>query len=503
MCRPRAGVFKVNRKKPEGLIMRKLLATAKKETITLLRDIPGLTILFIMPLFMLIVVTLTQDKALKNLAGTKTTVLLVDNDHSALGESVEKGLLESGFFEVKKTKGSHNLSSDDVTKAVFNGDYQLGIIIPKGATDSASKRAKKLITESFVKENAFSDSAITANSRSKVIIYLNPTINESYRSSVVSSIKMLMQGAEIKIMLDNFFEVLPGQLDKQYKSTLALEMMKQLEYLKKQFMEQVKAKMGPIAAQNIDWGSAEQKRPELSQDLKLNVSKNNFPWRAENIIEIQEQYAKNARSTIRPTVVQNNVPAFTLFAMFFIVIPLSGSLITERNEGAYNRLRTLPVSYLSLLSGKVLVYSIVCLLQFVMMILVGIYLLPVMQMQSLVIGTNYFTIFVAALSSALAAVGFGLLIGTLAKSHGQAAMFGSVMVVILGILGGIFIPVYLMPAQLKFISNISPIRWGIDSFLYIFVREGNIQNIFAEIIKLIAFFGIALTLSLYTFVRRV
>jgi ABC-2 type transport system permease protein len=82
-------------------------------------------------------------------------------------------------------------------------------------------------------------------------------------------------------------------------------------------------------------------------------------------------------------------------------------------------------------------------------------------------------------------------------------MFGSSMVVVLAILGGAFIPVHLMPGSMKLLSNISPIRWGIDSFLFIFVREGDIASIITEVMKLVSFFIIALLISLKTFVRRI
>jgi ABC-2 type transport system permease protein len=218
---------------------------------------------------------------------------------------------------------------------------------------------------------------------------------------------------------------------------------------------------------------------------------------------VKEIIASHRQETIKPTVVQNNVPAFALFAMFFIVIPLSGSLITEKNEGAYNRLRTLPISYFTILSSKTVVYVIVCLLQLLMMMAVGIWFFPaVFGMPALQTGNHVGLILVSALASALAAVGFGMLIGTLSHTIGQAAMFGSLFVVILSILGGIFIPVYLMPAPLQAVSIISPIRWGLDSFLDIFVRKATFAAVLPNICRLIVFFVLVQFISLFSFVKR-
>jgi ABC-2 type transport system permease protein len=102
----------------------------------------------------------------------------------------------------------------------------------------------------------------------------------------------------------------------------------------------------------------------------------------------------------------------------------------------------------------------------------------------------------------MAATGFGLMVGAFANSQGQAALFGSVMVVILGVLSGTFLPVYLMPKAIQYISLLSPIRWGIDNYLDIFIREGTLVNVFPNILRLLAFFVLAMIVSIVIFARR-
>ena len=97
------------------------------------------------------------------------------------------------------------------------------------------------------------------------------------------------------------------------------------------------------------------------KDIAMEVPEINFPWKPGSLIDIKEIIAREKQAQVVPSMVQNNVPGFALFAMFFIVIPLSGSLITERGSGTASRLRTLPVSSLTLLAGKIIVYVIVCL----------------------------------------------------------------------------------------------------------------------------------------------
>jgi ABC-2 type transport system permease protein len=69
------------------------------------------------------------------------------------------------------------------------------------------------------------------------------------------------------------------------------------------------------------------------------------------------------------------------------------------------------------------------------------------------------------------------------------------MVVILAILGGIFVPTYMMPEVLRKISMVSPLRWGTDAFLGVFARNEGIARIWPELLLLIGFFCISLVLS--------
>jgi len=69
--------------------MKKYFPIIKKEFLQLVRDIPGLSILFLMPALMLILITLTQEKVLTGIE-SGLNVILVDNDSSMLGDSIYK-----------------------------------------------------------------------------------------------------------------------------------------------------------------------------------------------------------------------------------------------------------------------------------------------------------------------------------------------------------------------------------------------------------------------------
>ena len=145
----------------------------------------------------------------------------------------------------------------------------------------------------------------------------------------------------------------------------------------------------------------------------------------------------------------------------------------------------------------------VCLIQFLLMIMVGLWLLPsVFGYSSFHFGHQYFAILLATISAGLAAIGFGLLVGTCSTTHGQAALFGSVMVIILGIISGTFLPVHLFPEPVQVISMISPIRWGIENYLDLFVRGADLVTVLPNILFLLLFFICAMIVSVFIFARQ-
>lgn len=480
--------------------MRGFWGTVIKEMLLLIRDIPGLILLFAMPMVLILVITLSQENAYESISDNKIQLLFIDNDRKELGLTIEKGLNESGYFDIIKTFDNKEISVEKANELISSGAYQVGIIVPEGSTLLAEDRA-----DAIIRFSRDSTQIINRNNTplGDIQLSFDPAIRDSYKNSVTASLKRLIQAAEFQILLNRFFVLLPDELNEQAKVPIKRELSRQLGLMEEEFNRELRVRMGEYAPEDLKI-EAPDRNPEI--DLKEDFGKNlefDFKTDSENLVRVREVYAKNQEAVLEPTLVQNNVPAFALFAMFFIVIPLAGSMLTERSQGTYNRLRTLPVTYLTILGGKTLVYVIVCLTQLGIMILTGIHIIPaISDLPALEMGDSYFSIFIAAISCAFAAIGFGLMVGTMSSSQSQAGMFGSFMVVILAILGGIFLPVYMMPEPLRYLSMISPLRWGIDSFLDLFVRNGDLVTIWDNILRLNLFFVVALILALRNFVKR-
>jgi len=232
---------------------------------------------------------------------------------------------------------------------------------------------------------------------------------------------------------------------------------------------------------------------------KQQAPKNSY--QKSQIIRYKEVYASTATEKIVPNAVQHNVPAWTIFAMFFIAIPLSNSILKEKTEGSVFRLHTMPTPYLLLINGKILVYVLVCLIQFLLMLAVGKFLLPQMGLPALVLGNSLMGIFILTLATSFAATGYGVMVGTLASTEHQAAIMGSLSILLLSALGGIWVPSYVMPEVMRNISSWSPLNWSLEGFYKLFLRGGHVPDILGEAFKLMLFFFATMTIS-YLFNRK-
>ena len=78
--------------------MHRLGSALRKEFLILIRDIPGLAILFIMPVLLIMIVTLAQQNALKSSKESKTDVLFIDHAHSVFSKLLKQNLDSSGLY---------------------------------------------------------------------------------------------------------------------------------------------------------------------------------------------------------------------------------------------------------------------------------------------------------------------------------------------------------------------------------------------------------------------
>ncbi|HRH15138.1 MAG TPA: ABC transporter permease [Azonexus sp.] len=216
--------------------------------------------------------------------------------------------------------------------------------------------------------------------------------------------------------------------------------------------------------------------------------------------EIRSTAVRSDRSVRLPSSVQQNVPAWLIFAMFFVVIPVSSIFIIERQQGTLQRLRAMGLPFRLILAGKLLPFFVVNQIQAVMMVLVGIFLVPLFGSEalempaSLPLLVNWWAVSAAV---SLAAVAWALLIASIAQTSEQATIVGGVGNVLMGAIGGIMVPKFVMPATMQKLAALSPMAWGLEGFHVVMLRHGSFADILPSLVQLLVFAALALALAIW------
>lgn len=200
-----------------------------------------------------------------------------------------------------------------------------------------------------------------------------------------------------------------------------------------------------------------------------------------------------------PSSVQQSVPAWIIFSMFFIIIPASTVILAERKRGTLSRLYTMNVHPYLLLIGKLFPYFAVNQIQLVLMIAVGIWVVPIFGGDQLNHPSSYSALALISTAASLASIGTAFLIASFSTSVEQATIIGGIGNIIMGALGGVMVPRFVMPPALRSISDFSPMSWGLEGFLDIFLRDGNLCAVLPEAGLLFALGAVMLVLSAIRF----
>ena len=207
------------------------------------------------------------------------------------------------------------------------------------------------------------------------------------------------------------------------------------------------------------------------------------------------RYLYEIESGRKMTAVQQSVPAWLIFGMFFVVIPLAGVLIQERNDGTLARIGTFGVSPLTILGGKLAAFMALNWVQLLLMLLVGRWLVPFLGGDTLYLDLQLGWFLLTVFATSAAAVGLALLISAHARSFDHAAALGGGANVVLAALAGIMVPRALMPAAMQTVSEWSPMGWALDSMQTVFLGAPDASQLVPKVSLLLSFACACLLLS--------
>lgn len=407
--------------------MRKLKASIWKEILLVIHDKVGLLLMYLMPLLLVFIITIVQNSAFQIVNENKLTVLISNQDEGSLGDSLVKALVYSGSFDIKK---NDKLSESAVKRTTIDEDAMLGIYIPSSFSERLASNADNISKLMLEQMGVIEKAPKITPKKQEIAIYFDPVVQENFRISVNNGIQAITNGIENEEMVGKLFQ------EMGYDSIPS----------------------------NI-------RQAIVNRETKLKIANASLSEEAELI----------------PNSSQHNVPAWSIFAMFFMVISLGGNIVKERLSGSFLRLQTIPGGFALTLVSKFLVYLFVALSQLLLLFLMGIYIFPHIGLPQLSMPNAFLPFLVVTLLSAVSAISYAVLVGTYAKTQEQANGFGAISIIIFAAIGGIWVPNFVMPDYMQTIGNISPLKWCLEGYYTLFLKNGAWSELIGTITFLFLF----------------
>jgi len=218
----------------------------------------------------------------------------------------------------------------------------------------------------------------------------------------------------------------------------------------------------------------------------------NISERGRSGVDFIHTFPKGFNAGRRPTATEQNVPAYTIFGVFFIVLTLASSFLQEKKDGTFQRILAAPLSKTALLIGKLLPYYLVNLIQIALMFCIGVVVfgMKLGHLPALVI---------VSLALAAAANGLGLLVAALGKTEAQVNGLSVLLAITLSALGGMMVPTFIMPNLMKTLSLFTPHAWALAGYHDIIIRGLGIKDVLTEMFVLLGFASFFFVIALWRF----
>lgn len=423
--------------------MQKLWATILKDLQLLTRDKVGLIVMFVMPIVLAVVITATQNSTFELVNKNKIALLLCNKDTGDASKELVAAIEKVGMFDVKKVAVGE--TEKQLSGRMHQKDALVAIIIPKDFSVKIVAKAKATATKALMNLGLETDSVLLANDSVQPITLLyHPVLQTSFRQSIQGALRSTLQMVQSKQVVKSIYFSL-------YETAL------------------------PASLE--------------SEIINSQVGINEIP------ISI------DGSKTI-PNATQHNIPAWTIFAMFFVVISLGSNVVTEKLNGSFIRLKTLPTNYLLALFSKQITYLFVTLLQACVIFAIGIWLFPLMGLPKLNLPADIFGLFIVSFICGWCAVSFAICIGVFAQTQEQANGIGAVSVVLMAAIGGLLVPSFAMPASFQQVIKLSPLHWCLEAYYGLFLEGGKLKDVLISILPLFVITVFIQLIALYGLKRK-
>lgn len=156
-------------------------------------------------------------------------------------------------------------------------------------------------------------------------------------------------------------------------------------------------------------------------------------------------------------VILSIVPGYTVMFVFFIMISMCFSFIKDNENGMIARLASTPLPSYSYLMGKWMTYMIIVMIQIMVMFIFGkvVYNIPLEQ--------PIFLLFLAIILT-LSITGMGVALSLIVRTANMGIAITQVITFSGAVIGGLWMPLEMMPGIIQKIGKFTPQYWAHDAF---------------------------------------
>ena len=172
------------------------------------------------------------------------------------------------------------------------------------------------------------------------------------------------------------------------------------------------------------------------------------------------------------------------------VVSIALSIVREKERGTIEQINVSHISYIELLIGKTLPYTIIALIISALVLTAGHILFGI------TVQGSYFLLFFTTLIFLFAALNLGIFVSTVADSQQVAFQIATLVSMLPAvILSGFIFPIESMPPFIQILTNVTPAKFYIVILRDIMLKGVGISAFWDQIIYLLIFAFVFLTLS--------
>ncbi len=190
---------------------------------------------------------------------------------------------------------------------------------------------------------------------------------------------------------------------------------------------------------------------------------------------------------------------FAIMFAFLTAQVTASSIFEERKEGTFRRLLAAPLDQWELLAGKILPNFFFAILQIVIIIAASMVLLPLVGQEAPVLGNSPLGLLLTTVLVALCSTSLGVLLAALCRTESQVGGVSSLVLWVAGMVGGAFIPAFVLGDFLNAIGKFVPHYWAMQAYNDLMVRGLGVTDILPELAVLAGFTALFFVIGLRRF----